>query len=142
MHVVHLREILHTAGDATQHANQLEHLELAVVRAQESVQATIFHELRDDHHRIALRHHALQEYHVGVFELAHYRRLCQEIITSFVCRAWFQGLYGYIYFRPSVGRQFQFSSADVAELSATCSCKKNRSEYNQITKIILFDNRS
>jgi len=73
MYVVHFREILHTAGDAAQHAHQLEHLEFAVVRAQESVQATILHELRDDHHRIALCHHALQEYHVGMLELTHYR---------------------------------------------------------------------
>lgn len=124
MHIVHLREVLHAAGDATQHAHQLKHLELAVVRAQESVQATVLHELRDDHHRIALRHYALQEYYIGMFELAHYRSLRQEIVTGLVCGAWFQGLYGHIYFRPSVGRQFQFPSADIAELSATCGRKK------------------
>lgn len=72
VHVVHLGEVLHAAGDATQHAHQLEHLELAVVGTQKRVQAAVFHELGDYHHGIAFGHHALKKYHVGVLELTHY----------------------------------------------------------------------
>lgn len=119
VHVVHLREILHTARNTAQHTDELEHLELAVIRAQESVQAAVLHEFGDYHHRVALRHDSLEEYHVGVLELTHYRGLRQEVVACLVGRAGLQCLYGHVDFRAPVGRQLQLAATYVPELTAT-----------------------
>jgi hypothetical protein len=37
VHVVHLRQVLHAERDAAQHAQQLEHLEFAVVSLQSGI---------------------------------------------------------------------------------------------------------
>ena len=89
MYVVHLGEILHAARDTAKHAHQLQHLELAVVGTQESIQAAVLHELRDDHHWIALGHDTLQEYHVRMLELTHDRGFSEEVVACFVRGAWF-----------------------------------------------------
>lgn len=102
MYVVHLGEILHAARDTAKHAHQLQHLELAVVGTQESIQAAVLHELRDDHHRIALRHDTLQEYHVRMLELTHDRGFSEEVVACFVRGAWFQSLDRHVDLRSTV----------------------------------------
>lgn len=119
MYVVHLREVLHTARNTAQHTDELEHLELAVVRAQERVQTAVLHELGDDHHRVALGHHPLEEYHVRVLELTHYRGLREEVVASLVGRTGLQRLYRYVDLGPAVGRKLQFAPTNVAEFAAT-----------------------
>lgn len=46
---------------------------------EEGIEGSILHELSNDHHRAALGHHPLQMDDVGMVELAHDRRLTQEV---------------------------------------------------------------
>lgn len=104
MYVVHFSEILHAARYTAKHAYKLQHLELAVVRTQESVQATVLHELSDDHHWIALGYDTLQEYHVRMLELTHDGGFSEEVVASFVGGAWFQCLDRDVDLRSTVWR--------------------------------------
>lgn len=104
MYVVHFSKILHAARDTAKHAYKLQHLELAVVRTQKSVQATVLHELRDDHHWIALGYDTLQEYHVRMLELTHDGGFSEEVVASFVRGARFQSLDRDVDLRSTVWR--------------------------------------
>ena len=59
MNVVHVGQIAHAGSDASQHADNLENLQLGIVGAQKSVQRSILHKLGDDHDWLTLGHHAL-----------------------------------------------------------------------------------
>lgn len=135
VHVVHLAEVLHARRDAAQHADQLQHLELAVVGLNEiisgrvkkmtpffsysekGVQRAVLHVLGDDHHRVGLGDHPLQEYDVRMLELAHDRGLGQEVVARLLVRPGLQRLDGHVDFVVPVYLQFAF--AYVAKLPAT-----------------------
>ena len=53
-------------------------------RRQEIKQGSILHVLRDDHDGVGLGHDALQEDDVGVLELPHDARLCEEVDLGLV----------------------------------------------------------
>ena len=95
MDVIDFGQVLHAIGDAAQHTQKLQNLELAVIGLngkeqqmmmitlpllnvsngiypEESVERSVLHVLGDDHDGIGFGDDALQVDHVRVLKLAHY----------------------------------------------------------------------